>query len=278
MLEPDVSVVIPTHRRERQVVEAIESALSQQNVNLEVIVLDDTTDGTARDNVAAIGDARVRYVKRETPSGGKPALVRNEAIGLARGRYLYFLDDDDHVLPGALSALSRALDARPSLAVAYGTVHPFGDNAAILARYTEWFDWAARISRRLAGSSWLTAGLILFRGTPIINSACMMRRTCAVELGGYDSSMPVYEDVDFHMRGIRLRGHVFVDHPTLHYRTGAPSMIHNLKGDEGPVAKSYKIMHGKYKAAYGMLDYSCLQLASKLLPASVPTSRADATS
>lgn len=271
MTIPDVSVVIATYKRERELVEALESALSQTDVSLEVLVLDDSVEGTAHDVIARFGDPRIQYVKRSVPSNGRPALVRNEGIERARGRYLYFLDDDDHVLPGALSALSSALKANSRAAVAYGKVQIFGENADIVARYARWFDWAATASRYLAHSSWLTTGVILFRGTVIINSACMIRRDCAVELGGYDAEIPYYEDVEFYMRGIRRWGHVFVDHPVLHYRTGAPSLIHNLDGDGAPILRSYSMIHKKYKETYGLADYRGLQVISKLLPLSIPS-------
>ena len=266
MSEPDVSVIIPTYRREQQVVEAVRSALSEQSISIEVLVLDDTSEGSAEEGVRTIGDPRIHYHRQLAPSRGRPAMVRNEGMRHARGRYLYFLDDDDHVMPGALSALSSALDQAPRCAVAYGTVTPFGKDPAVVASYARWFDWAARISRRLSGSKWLTTGTILFRGTLIINSACMIRRTCARELNGYDADIPVYEDVDFHMRGIRRWGHLFVDRPVLHYRTGAPSLIHDLQGDTKPIHDSYRIIHRKYKETYGAVDYRALQAACKALP------------
>ena len=58
---PEVSVVIPTYKREREVVAATLSALKQRAVTLEVIVVDDSPEGTARDAVLGIGDARVHY-------------------------------------------------------------------------------------------------------------------------------------------------------------------------------------------------------------------------
>lgn len=266
----DVTVITPTFRREREVLESVQSALGQEGVSMEVLVIDDAPEGSARAGVENLCDARVHYSQCASPSGGKPALVRNEAIERARGRYLYFLDDDDKVLPGALRALVSALDRRSSAAVAFGRVVPFGNDPAVVARYKEWFDWATGIARQYSWSSWLTAGVILFRGTLIINSTCMMRRDCALALGGYDASIPVYEDVDFHMRGIRRWGHVFVDHPVLNYRTGAPSLIHNLKGDKTPVRRSYEAIHRKYRQTYGEAEYRALQIVSKLLPFKVP--------
>ncbi len=267
MRQLDVSVITPTFRREREVVEAVRSALDQRGVTVEVIVLDDTAEATARAAIEGIGDPRVYYVHRLVPSRGKPSLARNEGMKLARGRYLYFLDDDDHVLPGALESMVAALDKRHGEAgVAFGRVECFGTDPEALRRYQEWFGWAGDVARRLSRSSWLTTGMILFRGTVIINSACMIRSDLAESLGGYDSAMPVYEDVDFFMRGIREYGHVFVDQPVLHYRTGSPSLIHNLKGDNGPIQDSSRIIHRKYKEKHGIAEYRALQAVAQLLP------------
>src|SRR5918911_2234415 len=95
MAEPDISIVIPTFRREVELLEAVRSALGQPQVTVEVIVVDDSGDGSAEGPVASLGDERVRYVRRTTPSGGVPALARNEGWALASGRYVHFLDDDD---------------------------------------------------------------------------------------------------------------------------------------------------------------------------------------
>jgi glycosyltransferase involved in cell wall biosynthesis len=269
-----LSVVIPTFRREEQVVAAVQSVLSSTPPSTEVLVLDDTPEGSASGAISAIGDDRVRYEKMPEPSGGRPAAVRNRGIEQARGRYLYFLDDDDRVAPGALSALVRALEGRPKAGVAYGTVECVGPDEDRRRDYNRWFQWAASVSRRVQRSSWRTTGIIMFRGTLIINSACMIRRACARELGGYDLDLPVYEDVEFFTRGIRRFGHVFVDVPVLTYSTGLPSIIHDLGDDNRPVGWSYERMHAKYKATYGVVDYRCLQIASKLARVPpVPTER-----
>ena len=120
MPQIDISVVIPTFHREAQVVEAIHSVLAQRNVSLEVIVVDDSAEGSARDAVVSVKDARVHYQLRPEPSGGRPALARNDGAKSARGRYLYFLDDDDMLEPDTLLEMSKALDATPTAGMAFG--------------------------------------------------------------------------------------------------------------------------------------------------------------
>src|SRR4051812_6402188 len=107
----DVSVITPTFRRPAQVVEAVKSALTQEGVSVEVLVLDDSPEGSAREGIEGLGDRRVTYRKREVPSGGNPGAVRNEGWPLASGRFVHFLDDDDRMAQGALKALTAALDA-----------------------------------------------------------------------------------------------------------------------------------------------------------------------
>jgi glycosyltransferase involved in cell wall biosynthesis len=267
--EPLVSVITTTYRREQQVVDAVRSALEQGGSPLEVLVIDDTPERTAEAAVLAIGDPRVRSLGMEEPSGGRPALVRNAGIARARGSYLYFLDDDDRVAPRAIDHLDHlvyALQRHPRKGVAYGRVTCFGPDAAIRDRYNKWFGWAGRASRRIRWSSWLTCGVNLFRGTLIINSACMIRKDAAVRIGGYDPEIPVYEDVDFFNRGIRQFGHVFVDSPVLQYGTGKQSVIHDLHEDGTLVHESYVLMHRHYRERHGTLEYRALQVLSKVLP------------
>src|SRR5258708_984686 len=104
----DVSVIIPTFRRPALLAEAIRSALDQEGVAVEVLVFDDSPEGSAREAVLAIGDARVEYRKREASAGGNPSLVRQEGWPQSKGRYVAFLDDDDRVAPGGYRALADA--------------------------------------------------------------------------------------------------------------------------------------------------------------------------
>jgi glycosyltransferase involved in cell wall biosynthesis len=262
MPEPLVTVVIPTFRREEMVVEAARSALAQRDVAVEVIVVDDSADGSAEGGFSAIGEPRVRYVRRATPSGGRPALARNEGLALARGKYVHFLDDDDLLEEEALSAMVGALEAAPSAGVAVGTVVPFGDDPAALRHEQAYFQAGARRLRAARSRLALVASM-LFDRTPLVNSECTIRRDCARALGGYSAALQVVEDVDFYLRAIRRCGFVFVDRPVVRYRTGTPSLMHSLR-DLTVLNDSYREIHAQYRRDQGWLEFGTLRVYERV--------------
>jgi glycosyltransferase involved in cell wall biosynthesis len=260
----DISVIIPTFRRPKQLAEALSSALSQSGFSLEVIVLDDSPDGSAQSVVEKLKDPRIQFAKRDNPTGGRPARVRNQGWRRATGEFVHFLDDDDRVIAGAYSKLVKALRDHPKVGVAFGVVKPFGNNPQVLAEQTAYFKNAAfraRWAHRI-GSRRLMVANMLFKPTVLVNSACLLRRSCIEPLGGYDEDLTVFEDVDFHLRAIRRFGCVFVDAPVLEYRTGAPSIMHDMQGRErGNTA--YKQIQRHYRQDHGAAEFVLMKVLSR---------------
>lgn len=111
---PLVTVVIPAYNRAHSIGAAVQSAISQDYPNLEVIVIDDgSTDGTS-EVVAAIANPAVRCI-RQANSGANVA--RNRGISEAQGEYIALLDSDDTFLPGHISRSIRHLEKDPGSAV-----------------------------------------------------------------------------------------------------------------------------------------------------------------
>jgi len=260
----DISVIIPTYHREEQLLEAIGSVLPQRDVALEIIVVDDSAEGSARTAVASVGDPRVQYIQRPEPSGGLPALARNDGAKLARGRYLYFLDDDDMLESDTLAVMSRALDAAPAAGMAFGAVEPFGNDAAELRKNQEYFSEARRIARRLRSARELSARL-MFQTSMLVNSACMARRTAFFLVGGYDSDIPVCEDADLYGRIAHATDYVYIDRPVVRYRTGASSLMHDLAKEDEKLHLSYRRIHGKYRLAQGTFRFLALKIWARTI-------------
>lgn len=99
MTTPLVSVVIPTHNRPQYLPRAVQSALSCQGDDVEVIVVPNGPDQSWRESLAPwAADPRVSVSPIEIAHGN---VARNHGMSLARGKYLRFLDDDDYLLPAA---------------------------------------------------------------------------------------------------------------------------------------------------------------------------------
>ncbi|MDX6689190.1 MAG: hypothetical protein QOG15_647 [Solirubrobacteraceae bacterium] len=113
-----VSVCIPARDHGRFIGEAITSALAQDIDGLEVIVADDaSTDGT-RAAVAAVADARVRYVRHAAALG--VTRTRDRLAAAARAPVIAWLDADDAYLPGMLARQLAVLDEHPRVALVHG--------------------------------------------------------------------------------------------------------------------------------------------------------------
>ena len=255
-----VSVVIPTFHREQQVVAAVRSALAQRDVDVEVIVVDDSAERSARCAVEAIDDERVRYIGSDHANRG-PARPRNWGLAVARGDFVHFLDDDDELAPGALAALVHALDLAPRAGVAIGLVTPVTADATALRHERAYFAAAARWLVAVRGRFALIAAL-LFRPAMLVNSACLLRRRAALAVGGYAEDVRLCEDAEFVARVVRDSGYVVVPTPVVRYFVGATSLIHSAT--KASVAESYRQIRERYRERYGVIELWTLRLVAAL--------------
>ena len=103
--EVKATVIVAAWRAEDLLARSVRSALAQEAVSLEVIVVDDASpDGTARVARDLMReDPRVRLITLERNGG--PAAARNAAIEAARGDWLAVLDSDDRMRPDRLARM-----------------------------------------------------------------------------------------------------------------------------------------------------------------------------
>jgi glycosyltransferase involved in cell wall biosynthesis len=104
---PEFSIVIPTYNREREVCRAVESCLSQDLQDFEIVVVDDHSTDATLEALAQFGDPRLRVVRRPVNGGECPA--RNSGIDHSRGDWVVFLDSDEALKPRALAVLHAAI-------------------------------------------------------------------------------------------------------------------------------------------------------------------------
>jgi glycosyltransferase involved in cell wall biosynthesis len=256
---------MPTFRRPRQLAQAIESVLAQQEVRTEIHVIDDCPDVSARETVAAFAAHNIFYHLNPHPTGGRPAIVRNLGQSFATGEIVHFLDDDDIVPSGYYRAAKNAFDRTPDVGVIFGKIEPFGDGD--IASEKAYFEKAWRRARRcrLLGPKLGFSAAMFFEPTLFICSAAMIRRSRLAEIDGFDPTEAVGEDVEFYACAIRHFGALFLDRVSIHYRIG-PSLMR--QADPAPVlVNAYRAIQSRYRHEHGSLDFYALKTVSKLLRA-----------
>lgn len=90
-----ISIIVPVFHAEQYLAECLRSILHQTHSNMEIIVVDDGSDGNALDIVQQFNDARIVYLKHETNRGLYQARITG--VTRATGRFIGFVDSDDTV-------------------------------------------------------------------------------------------------------------------------------------------------------------------------------------
>lgn len=105
--QPKISVIIPMYNSEKYIGQCLESILNQTLNDYEVIVVDDCSTDNSISIIESFKNKfgnRLQIVKRDK-NYESPGISRNIGIGLARGKYLFFLDSDDIILKTAFAEL-----------------------------------------------------------------------------------------------------------------------------------------------------------------------------
>lgn len=175
-MNPLVSIIITNYNYGRFLAEAIESALAQTWQDREILFID---DGSTDDSVAI---ARRYPITVLTQKNSGVCIARNNALSLARGEYVMFLDADDRLVPTAVEhMLARLRDAPADIGYVYGQMEYFGVKTGLFA--SQPFD-----PRKLAKANFICATTLL-------------RRQVIADAGGYDDGFRMLrEDWELYLR------------------------------------------------------------------------------
>lgn len=105
-----ISFIIPVYNGEKYLSACLDSILTQENCEIELILIDDgSKDRTGRimEEYAA-KDGRIRFIRQE--NAGVSA-ARNKGASLARGGAVWFFDGDDILLPHAAEKMEKRLQS-----------------------------------------------------------------------------------------------------------------------------------------------------------------------
>jgi glycosyltransferase involved in cell wall biosynthesis len=209
---PALAVIIPTRNRPLLLRRALGSFARADN-RLEIIVVDDgsTTANADSNRLACREVAGCRYVRLPRSKGASAA--RNHGLGLSRGAYVWFMDDDDYAtaqtVADALDAASIRTGSQvllmPRTTVLDGT--PIGstvpaDEADKLERY-----------RR--------------KGIEVTTSCALFPRQVLAQLNGWDERLRALHDTDLFLRAALITTFACIRTEPVRVDVGAPNRITN---------------------------------------------------
>jgi hypothetical protein len=182
---PLLSVLMPTYNIEAIYLEAaVRSVIAQAYQNWELRIVDDGSSNTATldalDRITA-WDKRI-FVVRSAQNRGISSAT-NEALRDACGEYVAMLDHDDELTSDALFEIVLALNADRETDVLYTDqdyISPDGESVQHFFKP----DWSP----------------MLFRGAMYVGHLLTVRRSLALDIGGFDSSFDLVQDFEFMLR------------------------------------------------------------------------------
>lgn len=191
---PTVSVVIPCYNYGHYLPFAVESVVSQEGVEVDVLVIDDcSTDDSLRvaEELAA-RHPQVRVVRNEKNLG----LIgtANRGLATATGTYFLLISADDALAPGALARAAALMEANPDVGLTYGSVvYSTGtelpdDVPEPASHWVVWdgTEWAERLYRNGANQ--------------IYSPEAIVRTSTMREVGDYDPAVPYTSDLQMWLR------------------------------------------------------------------------------
>jgi glycosyltransferase involved in cell wall biosynthesis len=226
-----VSLVMPTRLIVRDwVLEAVRSALDEDAVPLELIVVDDGSDEPVEAVLASVRDPRLRVI-RTAPAG--PYAARNVGIAAARGNWVRFVDSDDIVMRDSTARLVEA--AAGERVITYGATEVCD----------EWLTPQRLISSTIAGD----VAVDCARGRFDVRVVSMLfPQEVVAAAGEWDPSFSVSGDWDFVLRAVEHAPVRPVDVIATRYRRHSSSVTRTAdvaagEHARGRIVESYLARH-----------------------------------
>jgi len=231
----DITVVIPTHRRDEFLGEAIASVVAQVREPAALIVSDDTGSSLTRAVVerwAPLAPFPVRYVDSSGSGAGTAGASRNAGASLATTSILAFLDDDDTWHPEFLASVTGVLT---------------DDDVDFVVAWTTADEEGYRINRIGPG---LAAAEVVARNPGFVGSNFVILTESFWSVDGFDPTLTVSNDKDFLVRALQAgMRYSVVDEVLVRNRIHATGQLTDKTERRAAGIERYMVKHAELLSA-----------------------------
>ena len=207
---PTFSLFTPSYNSYDKILRVYNSLQKQTLLDWEWVIIDDSPDDLnfqfLRTNFSH--DARIRFYRRSN-NNGSIGNVKNETIGLCRGKYLVEMDHDDELMPYVLQESADVFNSNPSIGFIYydcACVYENGNN--------QWYgDFICKGYGGYYSQKYEDKWRLVYI-TPNINNITMSHLVCCpnhpriwrkdvlLNMGSYCEYLPICDDYEILLRTV----------------------------------------------------------------------------
>lgn len=224
---PKVSIIIPFFNQGYCLSESIDSALSQNFDDYDIIIVNDgSTDPISNRIFQSISDPKIQKI--ETENQGLSA-ARNTAVKRSTAEFILPLDSDDRLHPDYLKKAVQILEEHKEVGIVYPNVELFGEEQGVWQ--VEPYSFPEILTN------------------PQIIASSLYRKSDWETVGGYKSDMIYgWEDYDFWLSLIELGREVYHIPEVLFYYRQTEGSMAGL--DRGKMLYSFEKLFQHHKELY----------------------------
>jgi glycosyltransferase involved in cell wall biosynthesis len=189
---PVISIIIPVYNVEHYLPKCLDSIFIQDLKNVEVICVNDGTQDKSRQILSEYKNNYPELLIIDRVNGGLSA-ARNTGLKAAKGRYVFFLDSDDYLLPDSIKTLLNCSTYNLEL------VH-FN---AVTDKNATYYENDAEIKDTLTGQEFFKRSYTELGYFPVfpvwmyLYSRHFLSSNCLIFKEGY-----IHEDIDFTLKAL----------------------------------------------------------------------------
>lgn len=178
------TILLASYNRLELLKKSLNSALGQTYEDFEVLVVDDGSMEHTKAFLQSLDNQNIRVIFQQNKG---VAAARQNGLKAAKGDYIIILDSDDQLIEEALNIYDQYLDDYPSVEVVYcnNLEYKLDSEKVFYSDYPSFNDNAKFIDSILKRPR-----------VPFKHSGMLFKRNMALELGGYDLSLPNKIDID----------------------------------------------------------------------------------
>jgi len=207
-VRPTFSLFTSSYNSYHKILRVYNSLLKQTLVDWEWIIIDDSPDDNnfkfLRDNFS--NEPRIRFYRRSC-NNGSIGNVKNEAIGLCRGKYVLEMDHDDELMPYVLQESADLFEKERTIGFIYydcACVYENGQNQwygdFICKGYGGYYSQKYDGKWRLIYITPNVNNITLSHLVCCPNHPRIWRRDVLMEMGSYCEYLPICDDYEIILR------------------------------------------------------------------------------